>query len=395
LIYLLCELKARDLPGRAAVARVLLARGYPVVIGQIWSVLLNNKDAPPGCYVFCTANRYQANNMGTCRASGHRIVAMDEESTPLAGERKLTNLVPAAFENCDTFIAQTEEHRMLLARAFPAAAGKIVVGGSPRFAALRYGKPARPMPEPYILINTGLGLINSVWRDRDKAAAIALDAMGIVPNSPAGTAEMRERVQVEEAVLRELTGLIGRLSTLQTHKVVVRPHPSEDAGLWKRTLGVQVVEGSDPLPWISHADVMIHSDSTTGLEAAMLGVPCVNLSPNPAWSARFIMQRANVTVRDAESAFHKVSGLLREGIHLEGHATEITVPDAAARVAGIIAEGQGAPARLGRWGWNQWPRADAQRRKFTASGDEVAAIVGRKVSAQLDDSLFLFDPGVS
>ena len=230
---------------------------------------------------------------------------------------------------------------------------------------------------------------------RDKAAAIALDAMGIVPTSPEGLAEMGERVQVEEAALRELTELIGRLSVFRTHKIVVRPHPSEDAALWKRMSGVQVVEGSDPLAWIKHAAVMIHADSTTGLEAAALGVPCVNLSPKPAWSARFIMQRANVTVRDAASAFRCISDLLLEGIRLEGHATEITVPDATARVAATIAEMQGPAVRLGRWGWNQWPRADAQRRKFTASEGEVAALMGRKASAQMDDSLFLFDPGAS
>jgi hypothetical protein len=71
IVYLPCELKARDLASRLAIANHAIAAGYPVILGQQWSMFTNLKQqAPPGCILFTTANTFQAGQSAACRHQG-------------------------------------------------------------------------------------------------------------------------------------------------------------------------------------------------------------------------------------------------------------------------------------------------------------------------------------
>src|SRR4051812_40350533 len=162
--------------------------------------------------------------MKACRGQGRVVVGSDQEALPFAGDGLLANVNGEALAVCDIFLAQNAAHAQLLMQAHPQAAPRLRVAGNARIDTLRAALPQRPKPEPYILINTGLALVTSVWGNVDKAAAALAAASGIDPKTAEGRRELEERVRVERGACAALTALIDALVAEQRIDVVVRPH---------------------------------------------------------------------------------------------------------------------------------------------------------------------------
>jgi surface carbohydrate biosynthesis protein len=67
------------------------------------------------------------------------------------------------------------------------------------------------------------------------------------------------------------------------YTIVLRPHPSESLTFYKQAFtyfkNVAVTRDDSVLPWIRAADLVVHSNCTTGIEAVLAGRPVVNLLP--------------------------------------------------------------------------------------------------------------------
>jgi hypothetical protein len=67
------------------------------------------------------------------------------------------------------------------------------------------------------------------------------------------------------------------------HRIVVRPHPSEDHDAWRREVAglanVTVAFEGSVIPWIAGSDALIHNSCTTGVEAYLLGKPVIAYQP--------------------------------------------------------------------------------------------------------------------
>jgi surface carbohydrate biosynthesis protein len=67
------------------------------------------------------------------------------------------------------------------------------------------------------------------------------------------------------------------------HTIVLRPHPSENLTFYRQAFAsfsnVAVTRDESVLPWIRAADLVVHSNCTTGIEAVLAGRPVVNLLP--------------------------------------------------------------------------------------------------------------------
>jgi surface carbohydrate biosynthesis protein len=245
------------------IARHLNKRGYPVVLGQQWEIGQNLKlAAPRGVVLFRTANQVQAREMGEIARAGQIVVGMDEEALPFAGDGSLDNVDPDALAAAELFCAQSEDHAAVLRKRFPQAAVKVT--GNPRLELLRSNKH-RPERGPFVLFNTSLALTNSLWGD-EKAAVTRM-----VTSQPMPVEEVTARLLFERAAMEQTLSLIRWLAP--QYPVVVRPHPAENPDAWRAIPGIKVVVGSNPIPWMLGATVTLHNNSTTGLEAAVLGLP--------------------------------------------------------------------------------------------------------------------------
>jgi len=424
LVFLTAELKSRDLDSRLLIAAHLLKAGFVTIVGQQWGMFANRRYAPKGCYLFKTANSFQARMMEKCAAEGHAIVACDEEALPFAGEGLLDNVDPLALERSDVFLAQSDDHRRILTDRYPALAERIRTGGNPRIDLLEIAKAsfAAEAAEivrntgPYLLFNTNFALTNSIWGDAEGAISRMLVGSTIDAATQAGQAEIQTRLRYEEQTKAELLALIRwALETLPDHHVVVRPHPAERADGLEAMLpqhkNLKVVAGTNPVPWMLGARIVIHSNSTTGLEAAVLGRPCLNISPpeHDAWARKFLMRDLNYTVAMAEAAKAPVLEYLRTArgpLAATEHVRHGFPPHAARTIADSIIAlllSRGAkPRQLSTFKWRGEERTEPQKAKFTASLEEVqkgiAAIFPTVPGAaaghvrQLDDSVFLIAP---
>jgi hypothetical protein len=141
-----------------------------------------------------------------------------------------------------------------------------------------------------------------------------------------------------------------------------------------------VTQGSAPAPWLAHAKLVVHANSTTGLEAAILGTPCLNVSPAKYdhWVKYSAMRRVNHTVPDAQTAANAIAQFMNAGKGLEPRTTALGFkPDAAARIADacleVLKERAATPCDATAMSWAPVERDARQIQKFSVTTDEFTA----------------------
>lgn len=394
IVYLTCEIKGRDFKSRLLIAAHLLKRGYHVIIGNQWGLGLNAPYAPKGCYLFKTANRYQADAMRFCKRHGHAVVASDEEALSTAPHLITHTVDPSTVDLCDRFLALNETHAAALRKAFPNIAGKITVAGTARADLMRNASYKRPHTKPYILVNTSFGFTNSIWGDTDKAIETYANARDQRVSKSEHDAVIGLRLDYERAAMREMETLLPWLIADSGYDIILRPHPNEHQDRWLAVEGLHVVAASESIPWIKHADVMVHNDSTTGIEAAILGTPALNVSPNAAWAQRLIARDVNWTVATADEAIARIAA----GLAPRTTSDAIAPLDCAAKTTEAMTALLPRPAPIQGFRWGTYARNDLQKAKITISLEEFVdamkavfpiANMPEVPVAELDDTIFL------
>jgi surface carbohydrate biosynthesis protein len=404
-VYLTCELKSRDFDSRLLIASHLLRLGFAVVVGQQWSMFSNAKVCPTGCYLVKTVNKIMAGYIAKARDPGHVIVAMDEESLPLSGDLFLSNIDSSAIAMTDLFLAMHDAQSDILRRHYPAL--RLATTGSARVDLMTSATYDRPLPQPYILFNTSFALVNSLRSSVDEAVQILIQG-GLDPNTAEGRHEIDMRLGFERRVQEDMTALIKWCADTLPFTSVVRPHPAENPATWIKSMpaNVRVVAGDNPLPWISGAELVVHANSTTGLEAAVLGRPCINFSPTEfkGWTDQFVMARINPTARVLADVKDMIEGFLQKRNALTSASTATWfqargAENTAAAIANLMRERGAGPKLKGAFKWQKFTRNDVQQAKFTASKDEFASGMRRLAPGlafqctELDDSIVLMAAG--
>jgi surface carbohydrate biosynthesis protein len=395
--YLTCELKGRDLDSRALIAAHLVKRGYTVVFGQYWSLKANTPVVPHGYYLFKTSNQIQVQGMTACKMYGHAVIASDEEVLSAAEAYAYETTAPATFDLCDLYLAVSDAHQRGIHKAFPESVGRVRVVGSARFDLLRAARYPRPHAAPYVLVNTSFGLRNTIYGDAEKAVRMYFKALLQDINNPDHRAVMQARLDWEKASMEETRKLIWWLIERGGVDVVIRPHPNENAGWWHKHFGnrkrIHIVERSDPFPWMQHAALMIHSDSTTGLEAVLMGTPVINISPVDAWADRCSLRAVNYSVRSAQDATAPIASLLDrgEGPIAEARSLDIFPRDCADAIAQAMASIMPPPRAVAPFAWPATSRPDVQQKKFTVSPEEFASSLSRAFE-MANHSAYVMEP---
>ncbi len=397
--YLTCELKGRDLSSRLLIASHLLKLGYPVVVGQQWSMIVNlaMANAPKGAVLFKTSNKNQADLMTACATAGHVVIASDEECLPAAVGDYARTTDSVAVDACHKFLAISSAHRDALIAAYPRIKDKVIVAGTARVDLLRGARTPRPKKEDYILFNTSFGVTNSLWGDTKAGIDAWIGSGGHAPG-PETNKLIDDRLAFEHSALVETQTLIDALLEKSSIDIVIRPHPGERSERWKERYGsngrVSIVSRSDPMPWMQHARVMIHSESSTGVEAAILGARALNLSPTTAWGELLVVHEVNPTARSAREALDLIAAFLQGATWpAAARSLETLFPSGGSEeTAKALASSLPSPAPLYIESWKLIKRLDVWKDKFTVTAEEVATLIPGPTITPLDDSLFLLTP---
>ncbi len=440
-IYISLELKVRDLDPRLLVAAEAIKRGLHVVIGQQWALSKNIYNVPPGVLLFKTVNEIQATQMADAVDAGHAVTATDEEVMACACDACFQSAMgPTAAGLLDCFFAQSERHAQSIRDQYPDLNGKIVVTGNPRIDILSpWGQKntkseadlIRKEHGPYILFNTNFGWVNSIWNAREDAKQVVIRTGRLDESDPASVEAYNSIFEWEKSNMAEFERTIEwAIENLPNYKLIIRPHPGENADYWHRAFGdrdnVLIVDGTAHNPWTLGAEVLIHTSCSTGMEAAVLGTPALSITPRADAAQRgyLLSNSVNPTVETWQDAAevltaycgHKtgpLAGTTQYNETLDSSFHEFGKGVSGANIAEnlhSLVEHRGGKVDSG-YSWNPRPGhpwVNVERRsewvqKFSIDDVEMSnrlktmadlAGLNKSINMQkIDDSLFLIFPG--
>lgn len=283
LLFVPIETKVRELDGKLLFSLVAAERGYEVVLGSQEKLREQLHRFRPGIYIDKSISVSKEQWFREVHGLRHRIAAWDEEGLVYfdAQTLKAMRLGSDSLQQIDLFFAWGQAQMDDIRSVLPGVVFPVVVTGNPRFDVLRpeyrpfYADAAARLRERHgriLLINTGFPFANHYMDFQ------ALKRAWTKYPVPSGFFESWARVQGE--AMASFLDLIPRLHCeFPEHTIVVRPHPSENHETWRTKLKGfprAIVTGEDAaVLWVFAADLLIHFDCTTGIEAYLLGVPSI------------------------------------------------------------------------------------------------------------------------
>src|SRR5262249_29617695 len=132
----------------------------------------------------------------------------------------------------------------------------------------------------FILINTNLGFTNSGKGTTEQMVRKLERGGKFDRRKPEDAAFLARHPHLERASLAGITGLLPKLAAaFPEHRIILRPHPSENAVPWKAIVAeiprAEMLRQGAAVPWMLAADLLIHTYCTTGVEAFALGRPAI------------------------------------------------------------------------------------------------------------------------
>ncbi len=306
------ETKAREFHAKTLLAATAAARGYDVLLGEQNALLAQLTHLPRGLYLDKSVARTKSAHFRKLHELGFKIGAWCEEGLVYRNrEAYLRERVDVKnLEMTERFFAWGPVQAADMA-AKAGSADRIVQTGNARGDMLRpelrgiYEDEAadcRARHGPYLLINTNFSRYNHYlgydsWID------------GLKERGTLTTPEQEQFYFGWRDFLGEIHhGFVAVLPVLSeafpNHRIVIRPHPSEDARPWHEAVrplaNVSVIGEGPVVPWLLGAEAVIHNSCTTGLEAHLLSKPVV--AYRPATSETYDSTLPNAVSRNAYDA---------------------------------------------------------------------------------------------
>ncbi len=286
------ETRTREFDAKLLLACFAAEQGYDCIVGSRMAMHQVIGSLPVGLYIAKDMFRSSAKMLGILRGLGHDVVAWDEESLVYVSEETYLRhrVSPETTERIRHVFAWGEEDRMMKSRAAAFRGIPVEAVGNPRFDLLRpelHGYFADDVADlrhrygRFILVNSNFGRLNHLL-PAQRIAPSAMDAASVAACSQSGLPF--EFWQFREQVFDGFKQMVPALAdAFPGYRVVVRPHPSEDHGLWSALAtgrsNVTVANDNSVVPWLLAAEVVIHNGCTTGLEGYLLGRPVICYQP--------------------------------------------------------------------------------------------------------------------
>jgi surface carbohydrate biosynthesis protein len=235
---------------------------------------------------------HQVEDLKRSQSMGNRLVAWCEEGLVYRNKEAYLRdrICLPALELVDLFFAWGQRQAQDVLSKAAEVREKLILAGNPRFDLLRpelrglFRRDADRLRREhgrYVLVATNFGRVNHFCGS--EFVSKLLDVRG--------ARATKELAEFTEQWTRFLAGIYQSFLTmvpqlaraLPDTTIILRPHPSEDRGSWKRALAdhanVKVVHQGGVIPWILGAGVLVHNSCTTGVEGYLLDVPVIAYRP--------------------------------------------------------------------------------------------------------------------
>jgi len=290
------ENQVRELDAKLLLACVAAERGLPVVLGSRTYVNFAMTGLPRGLFLAKSLRSISKKMMTIIHGLGHEIVAWDEESLVryTSPEYYAWRYSEDTFKFVDQLFAWGADDAQYFAGYHGYTGVPVHVTGNPRIDLLRPDVRGYFAPQvealkarygDFILINTTFSFVNNFVPalnliQHDPSGGTHVSRTGRGMSLPFATG-MANHYQAIYDAFREL---VPRLATwFPNHRIVVRPHPSENHDVWRQILDgcpqVHVIHEGNVVPWLMAAKVLLHNGCTTAVEASVLETPAVSYMP--------------------------------------------------------------------------------------------------------------------
>jgi surface carbohydrate biosynthesis protein len=274
------EIKDRELDGKLWLSYNFIERGHEVIIGPSWEVKNTIDITKPDVYITKDPGDNNVSFINQLQKAGILSCVLSTESGLNIGVENYYKNTKEMVSAADVFFSWGSKPTDEL-KKYSEMDGKIKTVGNPRFDLATkelksvYDDEKERLVEKhgeFILINTNFPLANPL----DKKSQEKI----IERNIPI---EIQEKKRYTQALYMFLDLIIFLSSSDLEYDYVLRPHPAEDNSIYNEKFGsysnITVNNKGDVRPWLHASKCTIHYDCTTGIEAAMMGVPVISYDP--------------------------------------------------------------------------------------------------------------------
>lgn len=278
----------REFDGKLLLALCAAERGLPTIIGGRTSMHEFLPSLPRSIYLSKDVRSASRRVFRLLEAFGHPIAALDEEALArFDDDLFLKQIDPDAFSRARVLFAWGEANAAVWRRSQWYTGAPIINSGNPRTDMMRM--ELRPFHAPeiaalkerfgdFVLFNSNFGVVNHFIPGQTRFRVADWVPPEDVDDFRAGFLRHRR------ALFESFLALIPSLSrAIAPRTLVIRPHPSEDAGAWREAAkdlpNVAVVHEGSVVPWLAAASVLIHNGCTSAVEAAAIGTPALAFRP--------------------------------------------------------------------------------------------------------------------
>lgn len=291
-LILPCETRVRELDAKLLLGCHAVERGYDVIVGWKRMIDLNALRLPRGIYVGKSVTNRNLLLYRIMRRLGHVLTAWDEEGLVYASRDVYhrTKVGLEALNEPECLFAWGEANADAW-RSFPGYGGApIIAAGNPRSDLLRpelrdvfhdQVHALRAEHGRFVLVNTNFSRLNHYYAWQSRQRKLLEDGGGrITEDSDPRLGWAAHKAALFEAFLQMVPVLAKRFPDT---RIVVRPHPSENAGAWIDAAAgcpnVRVVHAGNVAAWLQAAAVTIHNGCTTAVESFLLGRTAIAFQP--------------------------------------------------------------------------------------------------------------------
>jgi len=294
---LLVEVVDRELPGNVLVGAELAGRGHNVWLIEKGRFRKSPASFPPSVVLEKGLSSGSLSRFRAIRGAGHVLAVMCQEGFIYrSGEDYIKRRVSAeTIRQVDYLFLWGERQKQDLEQFLGDMRGYSVTG-SPRFDLLqvRFRKSWEAQVEAirrqhgdFVLFTSRFSSVNHFRRSLDET----LDRRRAqyrdgAEETVAGRYEIQGRLFVD--YMKTVGEIAVRLPGI---KFVVRPHPVENAEVWRAHFAdvgnVDIWDEGAAIPWLSAARCVVHNCSTTGIEAYLLDRPVREYYPGSIARSEF------------------------------------------------------------------------------------------------------------
>lgn len=327
LLLIPIETKSREFKSRIYFGSIAADYGYRVWIGPSTEIHKKLHKFPRGIIIENDATIKTKSFAMDASNLGHKLIAWDEESISTINDKFYVQqrVAPSVIELYEFFFTRGCSDAKQIIKNYPNYKNKIVSAGNPRIDILRnqYNKELQYCKNGPITIMSRFARSNPFSITREDAVENAVKKFNLTGNNEdfyrAYLNHCHRIFDLFFPMVKELA------EKFRDKEIVIRPHPSEKISTWEDLSAIYeniTIDKSNTAEELAaKASLVVHNGCTTGLEAALLGIPVFSFMPIESQDYDVpLPNRVSRVFKTNQSLFNAIKNLFNQEISIQDNS---------------------------------------------------------------------------